>query len=215
MHTHILILDDHVIIRRGLRNLIGARMAGVKVDDVATLEALDERLNTPPLPDLMVLDLQLTDGNAMERLEDLRTVYPSVKILIYSMSPERIYAQRVLGLGCSGYLNKESSEDEVIRAIERVLTGEAYVGNETELRLIEQGKEGDPSADADPFVRLSGRELRVLNELLDGVGVKEMAKRMGLGISTVATYKARLFEKLGIENLLQLQTLAQAHRYRG
>lgn len=214
-NAHILILDDHVIIRRGLRNLISSRLPQVRVEDLATLEALTGRLNKPPMPDLMVLDLQLADGNAMDELGDLRRNHPAVKILIYSMSPERIYAQRVLNLGCAGYVNKDSSEDEVIRAIERVLAGEIYLGLETAQRMQHQEKDTETGVGTDPFVRLSDQELRVLNELLDGHGVKEIASRMMLGVSTVATYKARLLEKLGIENLLQLQTLAQAHRYRG
>lgn len=209
----ILIVDDHVIIRRGLRNLITARLSGMVVEDVATLAAMDFLLARGPEPDLMLLDLQLSDGNAMDRLPDLHKVYPGLRMLIYSMNSERLYGQRVLALGCAGFLSKNATEDEVMRAIQLVLHGGSYIGYETELRILDQMRDKDPKSPSDPFERLSGREMRVLNELLAGAGVKEISTRMGLGISTVATYKARLFDKLGVTNLMDLQTLARAHKH--
>ena len=209
----VLILDDHVIIRRGLRNLISSRMPQLLVEDCSSLETLMDRLSVPPLPDMIVLDLQLADGNAMERIDELITTYPSVRLLVYSMSPERIYAQRVLAMGCAGYVNKDSSEDEVIRAVQSVLAGGIHMGSELETRLMEQARLGGTELTTSPFDLLSGQELRVLNDLLAGIGVKEISTRMNLGVSTVATYKARLFEKLGVTNLMQMQALALAHRY--
>lgn len=209
----VLILDDHVIIRRGLRNLISSRMPLLIVEDCSSLETLMDRLSVPPLPDMIVLDLQLADGNAMERIDELITTYPSVRLLVYSMSPERIYAQRVLAMGCAGYVNKDSSEDEVIRAVQSVLAGGIHMGSELETRLMEQARLGGTELTTSPFDLLSGQELRVLNDLLAGIGVKEISTRMNLGVSTVATYKARLFEKLGVTNLMQMQALALVHRY--
>ncbi|MBL7950892.1 MAG: response regulator transcription factor [Flavobacteriales bacterium] len=206
----ILIVDDHVIIRRGLRNLLMLRMPHLQVEDVGTLRDLFPKLLDCPIPCLLVLDLQLSDGNAMERIEELRANYPAMRVLIYSMNPERIYAQRVLAMGCSGYLNKEASEDEVIKAIRTVLAGDVYVGLETELRALDH----PDGANASPFSRLSKQELLVLDHVLSGMGVTEMAKHMGLSLSTVATYKARLFEKLSVTNALELQTLVNAHGYR-
>lgn len=209
----VLILDDHVIIRRGFRNLISSRMPLLIVEDCSSLETLMDRLSVPPLPDMIVLDLQLADGNAMERIDELITTYPSVRLLVYSMSPERIYAQRVLAMGCAGYVNKGSSEDEVIRAVQAVLAGGIHMGSELETRLMEQARLGGTEMTTSPFDLLSGQELRVLNDLLAGIGVKEISTRMNLGVSTVATYKARLFEKLGVTNLMQMQALALVHRY--
>lgn len=183
------------------------------VEDCSSLETLMDRLSVPPLPDMIVLDLQLADGNAMERIDELITTYPSVRLLVYSMSPERIYAQRVLAMGCAGYVNKDSSEDEVIRAVQSVLAGGIHMGSELETRLMEQARLGGTELTTSPFDLLSGQELRVLNDLLAGIGVKEISTRMNLGVSTVATYKARLFEKLGVTNLMQMQALALVHRY--
>lgn len=208
--AHILILDDHAIIRRGLRNLLTLRHPGLTVEDVATLRGLFAHLKTSSPPDLLVLDLQLSDGNAMEHIGELRNGYPQMRMLVYSMSPERIYAQRVLAMGCSGYLSKEAVEEEVVNAIRKVLSGGTYVSMETRMRALNHGDTRNIS----PFDRLSKQELLVLDYILSGLGVKEMGLRMGLSMSTVATYKARLFEKLDVINALELQTLANAHGYR-
>lgn len=208
-NPRILILDDHVIIRRGLRNLLMLKMSGATVEDVSTLHDVWHRLKHGHGYDLMILDLQLADGNAMEHIEALRTEHPTIRLLVYSMNPERLYTQRVLAMGCAGYLNKESSEEEVMRAIGKVLSGQVYRNPESVLRNIGVG---DPSLS--PFDRLSKRELLVLDQILDGYGVTEIAQRMELGLSTVATYKARLFEKLDVTNVLELQTLVNAHGYR-
>lgn len=206
----ILILDDHVIIRRGLRNLLTLRLPGLVVEDVSTLRGLFDYLRTSLQPDLLVLDLQLSDGNAMEHIVELRNGYPRMHLLVYSMNPERLYAQRVLAMGCSGYLSKEATEEEVINAIRKVLGGGTYVSMETRMRDLNHGDAKSTS----PFERLSKQELLVLDHILNGRGVKEMGIRMGLSISTVATYKARLFEKLDVINALELQTLVNAHGYR-
>jgi two-component system, NarL family, invasion response regulator UvrY len=212
-HAHnarILILDDHVIIRRGLRNLITLKLPDLVVHDVATIRGLLALLAVEGPPTMLILDLQLSDGNAMEHIEDIRRTYPSMHILVYSMNPERLYAQRVMGLGCSGYLSKEAPEEEVIRAIVRVLEGKSYIGHELEMQNLDRGGASKIS----PFERLSRQEVLVLDHVLSGLGVKEISQRMGIGISTAATYKARLFEKLNVQNALELQTLVNAHGYR-
>lgn len=207
--AHILILDDHVIIRRGLRNLLTLKFPVLVVDEVATLRDLFSHLQGGKTPDLLVLDLQLSDGNAMEHIEELQRAYPTMRILVYSMNPERLYAQRVLTMGCAGYLSKDAPEDEVISAIRKVLSGGTYIGIATQLRALDHGG----AATGSPFERLSKQELIVLDHILNGLGVKDMGQRMGLSMSTVATYKARLFEKLDVTNPLELQTLVRAHGY--
>lgn len=210
----ITVVDDHTIIRRGLRNLISARIPNVTVKDLVGLDDLMLSLKHPPRPELLILDLQLNDGNAMDRIEELLLRYAPMRVLVYSMNPERIYAQRVIAMGCSGYLSKDASEDEVIKAVQVALDGGTYLSFESEMRQLELGGRPDGGPDRSPFDRLSGREIRVVDEMLTGAGVKEISVRMKIGITTVATYKARLFDKLGIDNAMELQALARAHGYR-
>jgi DNA-binding NarL/FixJ family response regulator len=205
-----LIVDDHTIIRRGLRNLLLAQYPGCTVHEAGSWREFELALELS-LPDLVLLDLQLGDRHAMDGLGALRDLYPGLRILVFSMSPEHIYAERALAMGCHGYLTKESSEQEVLRAVQDVIHGGVYMSHSTEMRMLDREMDVSARAAISPFDLLSDRELRVMEEVLAGAGVKEIAARMDLGPSTVATYKARLFNKLGVTNLVQLQELVRAH----
>ncbi|MFT3886206.1 MAG: response regulator transcription factor [Flavobacteriales bacterium] len=203
-----LIADDHVIVRRGLQNLLHDRFHASDISEVSTCKELLLHLQGAE-PDLLILDLQMTDGSALDHLERICMEHPKMRVLVYSMRSEKIYAQRVMALGGVGYLSKESEEEEVVRAVRRVLQGLEYRGPEMEAASL--GHRDAPAA-ADPFSALSSREIGVMEELLNGFGVKEISARLGLQPTTVATYKVRLFDKLGVSNLLDLQRLVAVHR---
>ncbi|MBS1570234.1 MAG: response regulator transcription factor [Bacteroidetes bacterium] len=208
MNASFLIADDHVIVRRGLRNLLHDQYHASDISEVATCKELLAVLNARSFT-LLLLDLQLTDGSTLDHLGKICEEHPEMKVLVYTMRSEEVYAQRVLALGGAGYLSKESNEEEVVRAIRQVLQGKEYVSTSIEDHLQEK----DESAKNNPLHLLSDRELGVMDDLLAGLGVKEISLRLGLQPSTVATYKARLFDKLGVTNLLDLQRLAKAHRH--
>lgn len=210
MNHHFLLADDHVIVRRGLRDLLHDQFHASNVDEVATCQELLHAI-TQKEPAMLVLDLQLTDGSSLDHLERICQEHPAMRVLVYTMRSEKVYAQRVMALGASGFLSKESSEEEVVRAIRHVLQGRPYISEPVVARMEEKLK--DEEAKANPFNLLSDREVSVMDDMLAGLGVKEIALRMGLQPSTVATYKARLFDKLGVTNLLDLQRLATAHRH--
>ena len=210
MNASFLIADDHVIVRRGLRNLLHDQFHSSDVEEVATCQELLGSLDKTE-PSMLLLDLQLTDGSTLDHLERICKDHAGMRVLVYTMRSENVYAQRVLALGAAGFLSKESSEDEVVRAIRHVLQGKPYISNQIEDHLQEKVK--DEESLANPFSLLSDREIGVMDDLLAGLGVKAIALRMGLQPSTVATYKARLFEKLGVSNLLDLQRMAKAHRH--
>lgn len=210
MDHSFLIADDHVIVRRGLRNLLHDHFHAVDVREVSTckdlLEVLDERE-----PQMLVLDLQMTDGSALDHLQRICTDHPDMRVLVYTMRSEQVYAQRVLALGATGFISKESEETEVVRAIRLILQGREYMSTAIEEHLLETG--GSVGLANDPFSVLSVREIGVMEDLLAGLGTKAIAMRLGVQPSTVATYKSRLFEKLGLTNVLDLQRLVAAHRH--
>lgn len=210
MNHHFLLADDHVIVRRGLRDLLHDQFHASNVDEVATCAELLRSIARQE-PTMLVLDLQLTDGSSLDHLEKICGDHPYMRVLVYTMRSEKVYAQRVLSLGAAGFLSKESSEDEVVRAIRHVLQGRPYVSEPVSNHIEENLK--DEGALANPFKLLSDREVSVMDDMLVGLGVKDIALRMGLQPSTIATYKARLFDKLGVTNLLDLQRLAQVHRH--
>lgn len=209
MSHKFLIADDHMIVRRGLQNLLHDQFGATEVLEASTCKELLDRLEKWE-PDVLILDLQMTDGSALEHLESICERHPNMRVLVYSMRSEKIYAQRVLALGGFGFLSKESSEEEVVRAIRRVLQGKDYLSPTTESRIIDQGL--DPATRTDPFSLLSDREVEVMEDLLQGLGVKEISVRFKVQPTTIATYKARLFDKLGVTNLLELQSLVAMHR---
>lgn len=208
MGATFLIADDHVIVRRGLRNLLHDRFHASDISEVATCKELLATLGSSTFT-LLLLDLQLTDGSTLDHLEKICTDHPEMRVLVYTMRSEQVYAQRVLALGGVGYLSKESSEEEVVRAIRHVLQGKEYLSSTIEEHMLEQDDQGK----ANPFNLLSDREVMVMEDLLAGRGVKDIALRMSLQPTTVATYKARLFDKLGVTNVLDLQRLAHVHRH--
>jgi two-component system, NarL family, invasion response regulator UvrY len=209
MSHKFLIADDHMIVRRGLQNLLHDQFHASEIKEAANCKDLLAVLEDWE-PDLLILDLQMTDGSALDHLESICERHSSMRVLVYSMRSEKLYAQRVLALGGVGYLSKESTEEEVVRAIRRVMQGMEYLSVSTELHMMQQMSSLEQKND--PFSALSDREIGVMEDMLDGRGVKEIAQRLGVQPTTVATYKARLFDKLGVTNLLDLQSLVAMHR---
>lgn len=209
---NILIADDHVIIRRGLRNLLQQHMRVRSLQEAGSLAELQRQLREHS-PDLLVLDLQLGDGHGLDVLENVRRDHAQMRVLVYTMSPENIYAPRVMAMGGAGFLSKQASEEEVLTAVRRVMQGKEYRSHEHELKHLRTTAPASTEGVGDPFLGLSDRELRVMNELLNGATVKDIAERLDLRPTTVATYKARLFDKLGVSNVLDLQRIATLHGY--
>lgn len=207
---NVLIADDHVIIRRGLKFLLDSHFGKFTVFETESTQGILDLMSEKTISHL-ILDMQLQDGNVLEIFTELRKKYPDVSILIYTMSPEDIFGKRMLHLGATGFLNKQSPEPEVLRALELFFNNKKYISPVLQdLINQEQSKKGFSQ---NPFEQLSDRETEVLNYLLKGTGVKEIAEQLDLKANTVATFKARLFDKLGVSNLIDLQNLARVYRY--
>ncbi len=205
----VLIVDDHAIIRRGLREVIKHHWKNSKQEEAGSCADILPALRRNAF-DLVLLDLQLQDGNSIDLLARIQGAYPTTRVLVYSMGAERVFAQRALSLGASGFLSKTTDEGELLNAIDRVLSGGIYMSPELHETFAQRGSDRNNGHLEDPFDDLSERESRVMMELLTGAGVKEIAARLGLQPTTVATYKARLFDKLGVTNLIDLQVLVSS-----
>jgi len=155
--------------------------------------------------------MQLTDGNVIEMLNEIIETYPTMSILVYTMSPEEIFGSRIMNMGVSGFLNKQADEKEVIVALTSFFTGKKYC-SATVKELMSAKPSGEKSQD--PFKELSERELTVMNYLLKGEGIKEISGRLNIKSSTVATFKARIFNKLGVSNIIDLKNLAEIYKFR-
>lgn len=204
----ILIADDHSVIRAGLRYLLTRNFQKLQIAEADACGTMMADLADVPFTHL-ILDLQLGDCNSIDVIPEIVSQYPELRVLVYTMSPEAIYGKRLVQMGVSGFLSKEEDEQRVVEALDSFLLKGTYLSENLKLSLLpEKGRSG-PSAN--PFEELSDREMSVLLYLLQGLRVKEISNKLGLKISTVATYKVRIFEKLGVDNRADMQRLADIY----
>lgn len=205
----ILIIDDHPIMRHGVRQLIERRWPEARV---AEAENLADALASPPDGpwDAIVLDLSLPDASGLEGLTRLRRGLPAAPVLVLSMHNEEAYAARALQLGAAGYLTKERATDELGTALERVLAGGRYISGTLADRLADQ-LTGAAVARA-PHELLSPQEYRVLVLIGAGKPVGEVAEIMRLSVKTISTYRARILEKMNLRNNTEIARYCLVNR---
>ncbi len=206
----VLIVDDHVIIRRGMKFILESNFGIKEFHETESCKGFKDIMAQIPITHV-VLDMQLNDGNVMEILSEMITLYPNTKILIYTMSPEEIFGARIISMGVAGFLNKQTNEKEVIKALDQFFHGQKYYSQLVKDQL--ENKSG-PENKSDPFSELSERELTVLSYLLLGEGIKEISGRLNIKSSTVATFKARIFNKIGVSNIIDLKNFAEIYKFK-
>jgi len=187
-----LIVDDHSLVRNGLRQILVSTYPGAGI-----LEATDAKAAlacaTKNKLDVVLLDISLPGQSGLDVLKQIKELQPNAKILILTMHPEDQYAVRVLKAGASGYLTKDSASEEVTIAIKKILAGGRYVSAALAENLASNLH--DP-AQRSPHERLSDREYQILRMLGVGKSVKEIAYDLSLSIKTISTYRARVLTKL-------------------
>jgi DNA-binding NarL/FixJ family response regulator len=194
--TRVLLVDDHAIVRRGLRQLFEREADFTVCGEAATAtDALD--LVEALAPDLLVTDLTLEGRSGLDLIKRVRTHHKELPVLVVSMHDERLYAHRALAAGARGYVMKRSADDEVIRAARAVRDGQSDGStNEapTDRPDAPTGDEGDPVA------ILTDREFEVFLLIGEGFTPRYIAEKLTLSVSTVEVYRQRIKEKLDIEN---------------
>jgi DNA-binding NarL/FixJ family response regulator len=205
--SRILLVEDHEIMRRGVRDLLADALADAtfgEAGDVAEAEAQLARQRW----DLVVLDINLPGRSGLELLQSVRGEHPTVAFLVLTAYPEEELAVRCLRLGAAGYVTKSSAAAELVSAARKVLEGGRYVTASLAEQLASYV--GGESAGA-PHDQLSPRELQVLKLLATGKTFREIGAELHLSEKTVATYRARLGEKLGISRAAELVRYALRH----
>lgn len=198
-----LIVDDHPILRKGIRDLLlqeGACATIVEVDNAAS--ALLEVRREPW--DLLILDVALPDKHGLEVLKEVKLLRPTLPVLMLSLYPEREFALRAFKAGASGYLTKDRAPSELLTAVKEIVAGRRYITSSLADQMATFLDTGQPAALHD---RLSDREMEVLRLLGQGKTVSTIADDIALSVKTISTYRARLLEKL------QLRTTADLVRY--
>ncbi|CAN5315972.1 response regulator transcription factor [soil metagenome] len=203
----VLIVDDHLIIRRGLRQILAEQPAIDPVADAADAAEALACLRAQEI-DVVLLDVALGDRDGLDLLTRIRAEFPSVGVLMLSVYPEAQFAQRAIRSGASGYLNKGCSPSQLTAAIEKVASGGLFVSAELAERLAGELRSAAGRA---PHESLSNREYQVLQLLVLGESVSAIAARLNLSVNTVSTYRARVFDKLGLRNAADLFSYASRH----
>ena len=199
----ILIVDDHPIVRRGLRELLDHEpdldVCG-EAEDVA--EALRQVKATRP--DVVVVDLSLKTGHGLELIQQIRDRHEGVKMLVSTMHDESLFAERALRAGAAGYISKEESPDKIIDALRRVLRGDIYLSQRMANRLLHRVAAVGEPLEKNPIDSLTDRELQVFQLIGQGLTTKQIARKLDLSHKTIEAHRERIKTKLGINSSTQL-----------
>lgn len=191
----ILLVDDHKIVRQGLRNLIELERDLEVADEAANgVEALD--LIRKNSYDVLVLDISMPDKNGVDTLHELKHIAPDLAVLVLSGYAEAQYALNLMRSGCKGYLSKDADSDEIIRAIRTIANGKKYISSE--LAELMTNELSHPS-DKQLHEMLSEREFQVFFKLASGQTPTEIGEELHISIKTVSTYRSRILEKMGLK----------------
>ena len=192
---NILLVDDHGIVRQGLKSLIELE-ADLKVTGEAAsgLEALNLVRNNEY--DIMVLDISMPGKNGVDTLHDLKHVSPSLPVLVLSSYAEEQYALNLVRSGCKGYLSKDADPDEIIKAIRNIANGKRYISSQLAELMSEQLSH--PS-EKQLHEMLSNREFQVFYKLASGVTPTEIGLELNISTKTVSTYRMRILEKMSLK----------------
>jgi two-component system, NarL family, invasion response regulator UvrY len=204
-----LVADDHSIVRMGLRLMLEDKYPLVQIDEAENGDGIVEKIKQYRY-DLLVLDFQMPDTDAFNIISYLLARHEDLKILIYSMASEKLYACKLLKAGVRGFLSKEASSSELLRAVEMVLADGIYASDKAMVTSLHDCRE--TTAASNPFSELSEKELAILNYLIQGKNTKEISNLSNLQMSTISTHKFRIFRKLNVTNLVELIALAKEHR---
>jgi DNA-binding NarL/FixJ family response regulator len=205
--TRILVVDDHEIMRQGTQQVLAAAIAGTTFGEARDASEAIRQLSEGGW-DLVLLDLNIPGRDGLEILGEARALWPGVPFLVLTAYPEEELAVRCLRLGAAGYVTKSSAAAELVLAVKKVLSGGRYVTATLAERLA--GFLGGGS-DLAPHEILAPRELQTLRLIARGLTQKEIGAELGLSEKTVATYRARLAEKLGISRNAELVRYAVKH----
>jgi two-component system invasion response regulator UvrY len=204
----ILIIDDHEVVRRGLKQILADAFPSATFGEAATSqEALDKAAAAKW--DVLLLDINIPGRNGLEVLEEVHKDQPKIPVLVLSAFPEQDFAIRALKLGAAGYLTKQSASDELHAAVRKALEGGKYVTASLAEKLA--ARLGQDLQQTPPHEALSNRELQILRMIASGKTIKEIASELSLSEKTIATYRARIAEKLNLTTNVEFTRYALKH----
>jgi DNA-binding NarL/FixJ family response regulator len=203
--VRILVVDDHPIVRLGIRQMIAAEpqltICGEAESAAAALELVKSK------PDLAIVDLSLEDGNGLELIRALREAAPGTRVLVLSMHDEALFAERALRAGARGFIMKQEAIGGLVHAIKQVLAGRLFVSERMSQHLLERFGHDAPAA-GDRLGNLTDRELEVFELIGRGLSTAAIADRLDVSVKTIETYRSNIKSKLDLKDATDLVRFA-------
>lgn len=200
-----LLADDHHILRTGLSLIIKDEFSDAEIDECSDGDCVWEKIQHTEY-DLVILDITMPAMDSRNLLKNIFNLKPDQKVLIFTMSSVAIYAKQYLAMGVKGFINKEATPSEVRLGIVAILNNRKYLGPDMK-HILTLGQIGNQAST--PFDDLTVRELEIMNYLVAGKNVKEIAEMLFLHISTISTHKAKIMSKLDVSNAVELAQKVQ------
>jgi two-component system, NarL family, invasion response regulator UvrY len=198
----ILLADDHSFVRLGLIQILKDEYPSVEITEVADGESLVKEVSKHEF-DLVISDLDMPGRSGLEALEQIKLIRPNLPVLILSIYAEELYAVRVLKAGASGYLNKNAAPYELIKAVQRILSGRKYITPEIGEKLLEQ-----VDSTNSPHELLTNREFEIFKLLAQGKTITYVAETLSLALTTVSTHRSRIMKKMSASSNADLTRYA-------
>jgi DNA-binding NarL/FixJ family response regulator len=199
--TKVVIVEDHPMFRERLAHLINKELDMHVCGEADNIRQAMEIIEATR-PNAAIVDITLKGSSGLELIKDMKARAMELPVLVLSMHDESLYAERVIRAGAKGYITKDEASEKVMSAIRRVVAGEIYLSDSMTARVLKNlsGK----NSEASPMERLTDRELEVFQLIGKGKTAKEIAETLGLGLTTIDTYRARIKEKLHLKNATEL-----------
>lgn len=204
---NIILADDHSVVRHGVSLILKDAFQSINITHSDSFEDVISNLHEKQ--DLIFLDINLPGGNTTKMIEKIRKNQPDLLILMFSAYDETQYALRYIHAGANGYLNKDSSDKEIVKAVRSVIETGKYISDVVKEKILENAIYKTP---INPLESLSDREIEVAELLVSGEGNLEISNKLNIQMTTVSTFKNRIFEKLGINNVVRLVEILRIYK---
>ncbi|WP_168427363.1 response regulator [Candidatus Colwellia aromaticivorans] len=201
--SKVFIVDDHELVRQGLRQLIEGEIDLKLCGEAANVsDAL--KMRSSLRPDVAIVDISLPDGNGLDLIKQLHSWQPQMRIIALSMHDDELYAERAINNGASGYINKQDSAQKLLVGIRQVINNKIFVNPEIAKRLKQREPNYIPCEKNSSILKLTDRELQVFDLIGKGMKTKDIAKNLKLSIKTIETHRRHIKDKLSLTSGTEL-----------
>lgn len=201
LQKNILLVDDHLVVRKGVEIILSNSIPGATIYNVENYDEAIELVNVIKF-DIVILDININGVENIKIMNKIKSIQKDLKILIFSSHDENQYGVRYIQNGADGYLNKFCSEDKVVSVVNEILENGMFYSKDLKAKLIAKSKQHSNTIE-----NLSNREFEIAQLLINGYGNLEISNKLEIQMSTVSTYKNRIFDKLDINNVVALSKL--------